>query len=322
MVTQFEEANGAERPADLSEKSNHEERSEVSQEHPPSYEESERADSETETHFDTSGSTADNSDTIHQPFDSEFCSTPIEAFLESPSSRSNPFLNTAIAVTNAINNIPCLYGDTHVTPPPQITGITSGLKQGTKALAYGFGSGFTGIVTQALRDGRKDGVVGFAKGLIRGSLGVVVKPTIAAVSFVGCTTRGFYHEFETKNGKPREGRYDIGLSASSGTLGASHDESGSFLAPKQDTSSLRRLGPGNKHSDTRSRLFVDELAVDKESSHRASTASSLPGRFIRDSVAQMTDQRYSGVIEQGLMAVGMIGSRQITVERPDRKGSN
>ncbi|KAI5275961.1 hypothetical protein E4T47_01079 [Aureobasidium subglaciale] len=322
MVTKFEEAKEAERPADPSEKSNHEQRSEVSQEHPPSYEESERADSESGTHFDTSGSTADGSNEIHQPFDSELCSTPIKASLESPSNRSKPSLATTIAITDAINNIPSLYGDTHMRTPSQITGITSGLKEGTKALAYGFGTGFTGIVTQPLRDGRKEGVVGFAKGLIRGSLGVVIKPTIAAVSFASCTTRGFYHEFETKNEKAEERHYDTGFAASSGTLGAWHDESGSFLAPREDASSLGRLDPNNKHSDTRSSLFVDRLAVDKESSHRASTASSLPDRFIRESVAQMTDQRYSGVVEQGSMAVGVIGSRQITVERPNRKESN
>jgi hypothetical protein len=45
-----------------------------------------------------------------------------------------------------------------------------------KALAVGFYEGFTGIVTAPAKGAVKDGGLGFAKGFVTGTLGVLFKP--------------------------------------------------------------------------------------------------------------------------------------------------
>ena len=45
-----------------------------------------------------------------------------------------------------------------------------------KSLGKGFFDGFTGIVTDPIRGAADDGAVGFAKGFVTGTLGVLFKP--------------------------------------------------------------------------------------------------------------------------------------------------
>ena len=350
MVGKIEEAETSGLSPDRKETSSNE-LSDPSQEPPPSYEESESAGSENGQH--TSGSCEADSParasaiicrlpsySDHIPAsvpdtdtclssrvssESDTASTPSEPSLKAPSNRLKTSIDNTTAISNAINNFPRLYGDVDVREPSHITGIASGLKEGTKALAYGFGSGFTGIVTQPIRDGRKEGAVGFAKGLIRGSLGVVIKPTTAAVTFASCSARGLYHELERKNGKAREDTHDTEPVVSSGSLGAWHDENGSFLTSREDISGMQQSRTGLKHAqllETRSNRVTGKPESRDQRLQRVSTVSSLPDRFIRESVAQMTDQRYSAVVEQGSMAVGMTASQQMIVGRPSRNVSN
>ncbi|THY26082.1 hypothetical protein D6D01_04573 [Aureobasidium pullulans] len=350
MIAKLEEVKNPEVLLDRKETPSNMESPEPFQDPPPSYEESESAGSESvqdtpEPHdadsptrvsdvvnsllsygdqAQASVSEAHIDPSVRLPSISDAVSTPSNPSLKAPSNHLKTSIDNTTAVSNAINNLPRLYGDIDVREPSHITGVASGLKEGAKALAYGFGSGFTGIITQPIRDGRKEGAVGFAKGLIRGSLGVVIKPTTAAITFASCSARGLYHELERKNGKARENLHDTGFAVSSGSLGAWHDENGSFLTSREDMSDMHQSRTGIKHSqilETRSSCVTGKPGYRDQQLRRVSTVSSLPDRFIRESVAQMTDQRYSAVVEQGSMAVGMTASQQILVERPGRNVS-
>ncbi|THZ06848.1 hypothetical protein D6C93_01295 [Aureobasidium pullulans] len=351
MIAKLEEVRNAGVLLDRKQTSSDMELPETLQEAPPSYEESESAGSESVQdspesrdanpptrassivypllsygdHVQASVPRADTGPSSRSSSDSDTASTLSEPSLKAPSDRLKTSIDNTTAISNAINNLPRLYGDIDVRELSHITGVASGLNEGTKALAYGFGSGFTGIITQPIRDGRKEGPVGFAKGLIRGSLGVVIKPTTAAITFASCSARGLYHELERKNGKARESSYDTGFVVSSGSLGAWHDNNGSFLTSREDTSGMHQPRTGIKHSqilENRSSCVTSKPEYQDQQLQRVSTVSTLPDRFIRESVAQMTDQRYSAVVEQGSMAVGMTVSQQILVERPSRNVSS
>ena len=76
----------------------------------------------------------------------------------------------------------------HKTKNPK--NIASGLGYGGIALAKGIFSGVTGIVTEPYKGAKKDGLKGSVKGLGRGLIGVVAKPTAGVVGMVGCTVQG------------------------------------------------------------------------------------------------------------------------------------
>ena len=57
-----------------------------------------------------------------------------------------------------------------------------------KAFAYGFYDGFTGIVTAPAKGAVKDGGIGFAKGFVTGTLGVLFKPGAGKRSLIPCAT--------------------------------------------------------------------------------------------------------------------------------------
>lgn len=74
--------------------------------------------------------------------------------------------------------------------PAPINNTSSAFKEAAKSLAFGFGEGFSGIVTAPIKGAAREGVVGFGKGVVRGSLGVVVKPTTGALVFAHCSIKG------------------------------------------------------------------------------------------------------------------------------------
>ena len=76
----------------------------------------------------------------------------------------------------------------HKTKNPQ--NIASGLGYGGLALAKGVFNGITGIVYEPYKGTKSEGVKGTFKGIGRGLLGVVAKPTGGVVGFVGCTVQG------------------------------------------------------------------------------------------------------------------------------------
>jgi hypothetical protein len=55
--------------------------------------------------------------------------------------------------------------------------------QGAKELASGVFDGVTGIVMEPFKGAERDGITGFGKGIVRGVVGVALKPVVGVFDF-------------------------------------------------------------------------------------------------------------------------------------------
>jgi len=77
--------------------------------------------------------------------------------------------------------------------------IGEGLGSGVRNLGTGLFEGVTGVVTQPIKGGRKEGGLGVVKGVGKGIAGVVTKPALGVVDVVTKTTEGIANQ--TKSAK-------------------------------------------------------------------------------------------------------------------------
>ncbi|KAG9604261.1 glycosyltransferase family 1 protein, partial [Aureobasidium melanogenum] len=81
----------------------------------------------------------------------------------------------AVAMAEGAHNAPRLWGDRSVRKPVKVTGIMSGISAGCQELLLGTYDGITGLVTLPVRGAQEEGVIGFAKGIGQGIVGMPVK---------------------------------------------------------------------------------------------------------------------------------------------------
>jgi hypothetical protein len=86
-----------------------------------------------------------------------------------------------VDISNALalgfRNVPRLYGDQTVRPPPHnITGARSGLRAARSKLFFGFYGDVAGLVRLPNQDMQQDGPVGLATGIGKGIGGLILKP--------------------------------------------------------------------------------------------------------------------------------------------------
>jgi hypothetical protein len=96
-------------------------------------------------------------------------------------------LKTSLTFTNGLalgfHNVPALYNDSTIHPSPIISGVKSGLMATGKGFGYGLYNGT-----------RKEGAVGFLKGVGKGIGGVVCKTSAGACGVPGYAFIGVYKE--------------------------------------------------------------------------------------------------------------------------------
>ncbi|KIW14656.1 hypothetical protein PV08_07440 [Exophiala spinifera] len=95
-----------------------------------------------------------------------------------------------LAMARGAHNVPRLWGDTTVRTQRQVTGISSGVKEGVKEFVFGVSDGITGLVMQPARGLMDDGLVGLAHGTAKGILGLPIKWYAAASGIVGYPLKG------------------------------------------------------------------------------------------------------------------------------------
>jgi hypothetical protein len=109
-------------------------------------------------------------------------------------------------LANGFHNAPwVLLNDDTVRRRDNITGLGSGVKVASKEVVFGLFDGVTGLVMQPYYGTKKDGVVGFGKGIGKGVGGLVFKTSAAAFGVTGYTLKGVEKQFEK--------RYSRGLKA-------------------------------------------------------------------------------------------------------------
>ncbi|XP_023200047.1 vacuolar protein sorting-associated protein 13A isoform X2 [Xiphophorus maculatus] len=79
----------------------------------------------------------------------------------------------------------------------QPTGLKDGLARGGKGLVSGFVSGITGIVTKPIKGAQKEGAAGFFKGVGKGLVGAIARPTGGIIDLASSTFQGIKRAAET-----------------------------------------------------------------------------------------------------------------------------
>uniref|UniRef100_A0A3B4VK63 Vacuolar protein sorting 13 homolog A n=1 Tax=Seriola dumerili TaxID=41447 RepID=A0A3B4VK63_SERDU len=79
----------------------------------------------------------------------------------------------------------------------QPSGLREGLTRGGKGLVSGFVSGITGIVTKPIKGAQKEGAAGFFKGVGKGLVGAVARPTGGIIDMASSAFQGIKRAAET-----------------------------------------------------------------------------------------------------------------------------
>ncbi|XP_039701227.1 intermembrane lipid transfer protein VPS13A isoform X3 [Pteropus medius] len=81
----------------------------------------------------------------------------------------------------------------------QPAGLREGITRGGKGLVSGFVSGITGIVTKPIKGAQKEGATGFFKGVGKGLVGAVARPTGGIIDMASSTFQGIKRATETSD---------------------------------------------------------------------------------------------------------------------------
>jgi hypothetical protein len=108
-------------------------------------------------------------------------------------------MDLSMAVAQGFHNAPRLYGDQTVRKTTRITGMKSGLKAAGEEFMFGVYDGVTGIIAQPYTGARRDGAVGFFKGVGMGLTGFILKDLAAIIGPFGYTLKGIHKELGKKN---------------------------------------------------------------------------------------------------------------------------
>ncbi|XP_058157611.1 intermembrane lipid transfer protein VPS13A isoform X2 [Dasypus novemcinctus] len=81
----------------------------------------------------------------------------------------------------------------------QPAGLREGITRGGKGLVSGFVSGITGIVTKPIKGAQKEGAAGFFKGVGKGLVGAVARPTGGIIDMASSTFQGIKRATDTSD---------------------------------------------------------------------------------------------------------------------------
>lgn len=105
-------------------------------------------------------------------------------------------MNISTALTQGSRNIAKAWGDDTFRPLPKITGFVTGATAAGTEFGLGWYEGVTGIVTQPWNGAKKEGAVGFAKGVGKGLGGAFVHPLAGSLGILSYTMKGVHKELQ------------------------------------------------------------------------------------------------------------------------------
>lgn len=114
-------------------------------------------------------------------------------------------VDVPLALADGLHAVPRLYGE-KVREHGAVTDWKSGGVVAGKSFGYGFYDGLTGIVTQPMNGAKQDGALGFAKGLAKGTVGLVTKPGAAMFGLLAYPAMGLYKSMNVKDLSPAQTR--------------------------------------------------------------------------------------------------------------------
>jgi hypothetical protein len=200
----------------------------------------------------------------------------IGASLKSP-------MDITLALSKGFHNIPRTYGE-KVRTVDRVTGLKSGIATAGKEFGYGFFDGITGIFVQPYEGARKEGAVGFVKGVGKGLAGVSVKPAAGALALPAYMMKGVYSEIvkgfrESTEGYIAAARTAEGFEQWEKTdhefrIGVVH----AYLSLLKETKKKKWRNPGEQRCDT---LVggVDDVEKSIESRKAARRRTLMKGKW-------------------------------------------
>ncbi|KAF1971590.1 UDP-Glycosyltransferase/glycogen phosphorylase [Bimuria novae-zelandiae CBS 107.79] len=108
-------------------------------------------------------------------------------------------LDFSMNIAQGFHNMPKLYGG-EVRQVDKVTGFQSGLKTAAKQFGFGLYDGIAGIVTDPYKGAKKEGGVGFVKGVGRGIFSVPLRVMGGAWSVPAYAMKGLYQEMLKNKG--------------------------------------------------------------------------------------------------------------------------
>ncbi|KAF2853476.1 glycosyltransferase family 1 protein [Plenodomus tracheiphilus IPT5] len=109
-------------------------------------------------------------------------------------------MDFSLGVAKGFHNVPKLYGS-EVRQVDKVTDFQSGLRTAAKEFGFGLYDGITGIVTDPYKGAKKEGGIGFVKGVGRGLMNVPFRVIGGAWSVPGYAMKGLYQEMIKSKGK-------------------------------------------------------------------------------------------------------------------------
>ncbi|KAH7391173.1 hypothetical protein DE146DRAFT_663682 [Phaeosphaeria sp. MPI-PUGE-AT-0046c] len=109
-------------------------------------------------------------------------------------------MDFSLNVAKGLHNVPKLYG-AEVRQVDKVTDFQSGLRTAAKEFGFGLYDGVTGLVTDPMKGAKKEGAVGFVKGVGQGIFSVPFRVMGGAFSVPGYAMKGIYQEMIKSKGK-------------------------------------------------------------------------------------------------------------------------
>ncbi|KAI4916044.1 hypothetical protein J4E90_004490 [Alternaria incomplexa] len=109
-------------------------------------------------------------------------------------------MDFSLNVAKGFHNVPKLYG-AEVRQVDKVTDFQSGMRTAAKQFGFGLYDGITGIVTDPYKGAKKEGGIGFVKGVGRGIMSVPFRVMGGAWSVPGYAMKGLYQEMVKSKGK-------------------------------------------------------------------------------------------------------------------------
>jgi len=143
-----------------------------------------------------SGLTSSTVNTLHEEGRVDYVHEAAEVIIKDLKHLANLPRELTVGLARGFHNAPKLYGDDTVRKHEKITDLRTGLKGAGKELGFGLYDAFTGVVTQPINGAKKQGLLGFFKGLGKGIGGLALKPEAAILGALAYTWEGLYRQKE------------------------------------------------------------------------------------------------------------------------------
>ncbi|WVN90029.1 uncharacterized protein L203_105261 [Cryptococcus depauperatus CBS 7841] len=112
-------------------------------------------------------------------------------------------MNIITSISEGMDNIPNLIGSTS-RPRGEVKDFGSGVTEAAKGVFYGYWDGITGLVTEPIKGGKKEGFLGTLKGMGRSYVNVTAKPAAGIIGAISLPLQGASRSIRTRFSTPQD----------------------------------------------------------------------------------------------------------------------